>query len=828
MTTELKQRCKATMDEAQAQFLATGQAMPVLRERTSVVDAAVCEAFAATLTQVLPEGIALLAVGGYGRRELFPHSDVDLLLLVRKTPSENGIKDALSEFLRILWDSGLRVSHSVRTIEECCQVTEGNFELTVSLLDERLLAGDRTLYTQMRERFSRFLQTERRDLVRRLCRMTRSRQARFHDTIFRLEPDVKDTPGGLRDLHATRWLRLLRGEEPDIADPRPIEFLFAVRCFLHFRAGRDQNNLSFEMQDEAAAAAFSAWHDPAEWMRAWFRTASAVFRKCLYELEVSEASDRSLLVNFRDWRSRLSNSDFTVSRDLLFLRNPNDLESDSKLILRLFQFVARHGVRPASQTEQRVATHLFRTPDIVGAQPPGPAFWKELLSLPHAALALRTMTSTGFLVAVLPVWERIEHRVVRDFYHQYTVDEHTMVALEVLQDLRRADNPHEQRFREILEESASDIWLLNLALLLHDIGKGSGKDHSLESLRLAGEFLTRMGMTGESRETVLFLVEDHLALNSAVQGKDLQDPATARSLATQVKTIERLRLLALLSFADVSAVNSTAMTPWKMEQLWRLYRVVHRELTGGLTQDRVVTPESAYGEVSARLAEYLEGLPERYLWTHTKAEAEAHCDLFEKSRDAGAALHLERREGFFYVNLVTMDRPFLFASYAGALASFGLNILKAEAFSNRQGYAVDSFIFADPLRNLDLNPPEVERLRTVLRNVALGQVRTEDLLKQRPSRSSFGKRRVVEPQVGVDQTSSEVATILEVVAQDRPGLLYLLASAISRSGCNIEVVLVDTEAHKAIDVFHVTKSGQKLNEADSTGLRDALLAACVA
>lgn len=827
MTTELKERCKGSLEEMRVQFFATGQAMPVLRERSRVVDGAVQEAFAATLGQALPDGIATLAVGGYGRRELFPYSDVDLLLLVRKPPVDAAAKDALSEFLRILWDSGLRVSHSVRTVEECCQVTEGNFELTVSLLDERLLGGDRTLYTQMRERFVRFLHAERRDLVRRLCRMTRSRQARFHNTIFRLEPDIKETPGGLRDLHAARWLRLLRGEGAEAtADPRPVEFLFAVRCFLHFRAGRDQNVLSFDMQDEAASAPFSPWNDPADWMRAWFRTSSAIYRNCLYELEASEAGDRSLMANFRDWRSRLSNADFTVSRDLLFLRNPNALESDPHLALRLFQFIARHGVRPSGQTEQRITAHLYESSNAFSKQPPGPSFWRELLSLPHAALALRTMASNGFLAAVLPEWERIEHLVVRDFYHQYTVDEHTMVALEVLQDLACAEEVHERRFRDVLEESTRDVWLLKLALLLHDVGKGRGKDHSEESVRLAREFLTRARFAPDALGTVLFLIENHLALNATLQGKDLQDPATGRAVADRMKTVERLRLLTLLSFADVSAVNSTAMTPWKMEQLWRLYRMAHRELTGGLTENRGTTPESAYGAVPAKLAEFLDGLPERYLWTHNRAEAEAHAELCEKSKDAGAALHLERREGFFYVDIVTMDRPFLFAALAGALASFGLNILKAEAFSNREGIAVDDFIFADPMRNLELNPPEMERLKTVLRRVAVGEVRPEDLLKQRPARSFAGKRAAMEPHVGVDQHSSGAATVVEVVSQDRPGLLYALANAISRSGCNIEVVLLDTEAHKAVTVFHVTRGGQKLSEEDGRGLRMAMLAAC--
>jgi [protein-PII] uridylyltransferase len=829
MTTAAKQRCNDAIDAWRAQFMATGQAAPVLRERSLLADDLVREAHAAALTPVFSEGMTLVAVGGYGRRELFPNSDVDLLLLARRTPQDANSREAISEFLRVLWDAGLRVGHSVRTPEECCQVIDGNFELTLSLLDERLLAGDRALYTEWRERFARFLGAERRDITRRLCRMTRGRHSRFLDTIYRLEPDVKEAPGGLRDLHATRWLRALREAPADGEDPRPQEFLFAARCFLHFTANRDQNLLHFEAQDQIATSLFSPWQDPAEWMRAWFRNANAIYRSALAELETSEAQDRSLFANFRDWRARLSNADFTVSRDLVFLRHPQALESGPELPLRLFEFVARHGVRPSSDTLRRITSHLFRFAQDYSASPPGTGFWKTLLSLPHAPRALRAMAECGFLGVLLPEWSRVEHLVVRDFYHQYTVDEHTMVALDVLSELPKAESEGAQRFAALLEEAESDAWLLRLALLLHDVGKGSGRDHSEESELIARDFLTRMGMDETSRETVLFLIRHHLALPAAIQSRDMDDPATALRLKDLIKTTERLRALALLSYADISAVNAAAMSPWRREQLWRLYRIAHRALTGGLMDDRVETPEDAWGEVTPELKQFVAGLPARYLWTRTREQAETHLALAAKCEPGGAAVEVERREGTFIVHVVAADRPFLFASLAGALASFGVDIMQAEAFSNADGIALDQFIFTDPTRSLELNPPEQERLRLTLRRVAAGELRAEELLKHRPSRGwARGIRTAVVPRVSVDDDASASATVVEVLAQDRPGLLYALASAISRAGCNIEVVLVDTEAHKAIDVFHLTREGRKLNEAEAHALRGMLLSACPA
>ena len=830
MTTAAKQRSKEELELSLQRFLQDGDPQPVLKSRTALVDALVLEAYTLALAPVIPDGITLLAVGGYGRRELFPYSDVDLLLLVRRPFDNVTARNALSEFLKLLWDSGLRASHSVRTMEECCSIHEGNFELTVSLLDERMLAGDRGLYQSMRERFAKFLTTERRDLTRRMCRMARARHARFHNTIYRLEPDIKETPGGMRDLQTVHWLRLLADRsavgDPESDDPRHATFMASVRCFLHFRAGRDNNLLNFEAQDELSAAPFSPWPDPAEWMRAYYRHASHVLRKSLFDLEAGEAQDRSMMANFRDWRSRLSNSDFTVSRDLVFLRKPHELDADPELALRLFRFVARHGVPLARQTEQRLISHLLTWSHHFGKNPPQADFWREFLNQAHTAEALRAMRSTGFLAVILPEWERIDHLVVRDFYHQYTVDEHTLVTIDVLAGLKGSKEPAAARLSELMSESNDQGWLLRLALLLHDTGKGSGRDHSQEAVRLATVFLERIGASELDREQVLFLIEKHLTLSSAMQTRDLGDPATARWLAEMVRTVEGLRLLTLLTYADISAVNSSAMTPWRMEQIWRLYRIVYRQLSGELTMDRQEDPRKAYGEVSPLLAEFLEGLPGRYLWTHTQEQAQAQAVLFDHARLSGAALSVERRDGAWHLSVIASDRPFLFASIAGALSSFGLDILKAEAFSNAHGFIADSFVFQDPHHSLDLNPEEVERLRSVLKRVATGQVRSEDLLRNRPVKAPPSRLGAIQAAVGLDNEASESASIFEVVAQDRPGLLYHLSSAISRAKGNIEVVLVDTEAHKAIDVFHVTSNGARLPELEAAALREALLAAC--
>lgn len=818
-----KETYNAAMEDARARFMASGVASPVLRDRTSLVDEIVTAAFASAIPTDWQEKLALIAVGGYGREELFPQSDVDLMLLAARAPEHPSEKAAISEFQRLLWDAGMRVSQSVRTIEECCRIQEGNFELTVSLLDRRMLAGNRTLFASLNERFLRFVTAERRDVIRRLCRMTRSRHARFNGTIYRLEPDIKEMPGGLRDLQTTHWLALVRdGAQPPDQDPRTREFLYSVRCFLHYLSGRDTNLLSFEAQDEISSAPFSPWQDPAEWMRAYFRHASVIHKRVCYEIEAGESLDRNLLSNFRDWRSRLSNADFTVSRDLVFLRNPSQLEDDPNLALTLFRFVAAHGVTLARSTERRLVDHLFQWSRHFESAPPQAAFWRDFLEQPHAVAALRSMAATGMLAALIPEWERIEHLVVRDFYHQYTVDEHTLMTLESLSELASGQG----KLAELAQESQGVLWLLKLALLMHDIGKGSGHDHSQEAVNLCRRFLERSGIDEIDASTVLFLIENHLALSMVLQSRDLDDPDTARFVATLTKTEERLRLLTLMTYADISGVNSTAMTPWRADQLWRLYRIGHRRITGALSDQRYDTASNAYGDIDGRLKTFLDGLPLRYLWTHARIEAEAHCQLFEKAEQSGVAVDIERREGVFTATIVTADRPFLFASIAGAIASFGLNIVRAEAFSNAAGYVIDRFTFLDPVRNLDLNPPEVERLRLLLQKVAMGKAKIEELLKNRPLRKPPGRSGAVKPSVTLDWDSAPGAAVFEVVAQDRPGLLHSLASSISTLDCNIEIVLVDTQAHKAIDVFHVTRQGSKPSRELADALRVAMLSAC--
>jgi [protein-PII] uridylyltransferase len=659
--------------------------------------------------------------------------------------------------------------------------------------------------------------------------MVRERHTKHGGSIYQLEPNIKEAPGGLRDYQLIAWLKRLRDakhggappaeDAPDLTPAR--DFLFGLRIYLHERAGRDSNNLTFELQDEIAEV-FGA--EPARWMRSYYSSARLIAREALRAIEAVDEQSSSLLMQFRDWRSRVSNSEFHVSRERVYFRAPQRLEHDPGLALRLFEFVGRHGMNPALETVRRLDQHAVSVRRYVG-EPPAPLWpaFRAILSSPHCALALRAMHETGVLAALLPEWGPVECLVIRDFFHRYTVDEHTLRAIRVLEDVSATQDPGLKRIATLYAEiDRAD--LVTFALLFHDLGKAlkEGLAHVGASSELAGAAMARLGVPEDDRPNVTALIDHHLALSSVMNSRDLEDPATAPFIASKVGTLETLKQLAVLTFADISAVNPTVMSPWRLEQLWRVYLLGYQELTRELESDRI----GEAGAGNPAMQDFLAGFPVRYLRKHSTAEIEAHFQLEQRSRERGVAVDIRRESGFYALTLVARDRPALLSAIAGAMSGFGMNILKAEGFANRNGTILDTFVFEDPHRTLELNPTEVDRLRLTLERVTLGRLEVKELLRSRPAPAPPSKRARVAPTVSFDARVSEVATLIEVVAEDRPGLLYALTSAIASTGANIDVVLIDTRAHKAIDVFYVTSEGQKLSAPQQAELKERLLKAC--
>ena len=480
----------------------------------------------------------------------------------------------------------------------------------------------------------------------------------------------------------------------------------------------------------------------------------------------------------------------------------------------------RHGISPAPETERRLEAARATFAQYCAEPPPLWPTLESIFSLPRAPLAIRTLQRTALLTALFPELAAIVDLPDAEPEHRYTVDEHTLMAVERATELRSNTDPTRQRFAQLLSEIENRA-VLTLALLFHRGGAGSGGSQPIQlALTLVRRAMERMRVPVEEQRQVEFLIEHQEALAEVMSGRDVDDPATARQLAERIGTIERLKLLTVLTYGNLAAATSDAMTPWRLERLWRAHEVTQRELTRELETERIQNvPEGVPGRPA-----FLKGFPVRYLRAHSPRDIEEHLRLYEESRPTGVAAQLDKIDGAYRLSVIARDMPALFASFAGAISSFGLDILKAEAFSNARGVILDTFVFADPQRTLELNPPESERLLDLVRRVALGKTDGQRLLRHRAHADP--KKRAAPAQVNFDSDACDTATLVEIVAEDRPGLLFNLATVFSSSACNIDVVLIDTKGHRAIDVFYVAHDGHKLSPELQATLKDKLLAVC--
>ncbi|HEY8332445.1 MAG TPA: [protein-PII] uridylyltransferase [Tardiphaga sp.] len=795
------------------------------------------------------ERMAVIATGGYGRGLMAPDSDIDLLFILpyKQTAWGEQVAEAI---LYCLWDMGLKVGHATRSVDESIRQARGDMTIRTAILETRFLTGDQPLYDELVARFdSEVVQGTATEFVTAKLAEREERHRRAGQSRYLVEPNVKDGKGGLRDLHTLFWIAKYvyrvrdSGElvERGVFDAheyrtfrRCEDFLWSVRCNLHFLSRRPEERLSFDMQREIAQRLGYTSHpgmqDVERFMKHYFLIAKEVGNLTAIlcaKLEDQQAKPAPALVLSRMMarlrpgarRQRVPESDdFIIDNNRINLAAPDVLKHDPVNMIRLFRLAQKNNLAFHPDLMRAVTRSLRLINAPLRENPEANKLFMEILTSENAEIVLRRMNETGVLGHFIRSFGRIVSMMQFNMYHHYTVDEHLLRCVGILQEIERGGNDEfivaSDLMRKIQPEHRAVIYA---TVLLHDIAKGRPEDHSTAGAKVARRLCPRLGFNAADTELIAWLIEEHLTMSTVAQSRDLSDSKTIENFAAVVQSVEQMKLLTILTTADIRGVGPGVWNGWKAQLLRTLYYETEPVLTGGFSEvNRAQRIEAAQREFRAAFTEWPEAELTAYISRHYPAywlkvdldRKLRHARFLRASETAGHKLAInvgfDEARGVTELTILAVDHPWLLSIIAGACASAGANIVDAQIYTTTDGRALDTIAIR---REYDRDEDEgrrATRIGEMIEDVLEGKLRLPETVAKRAA--SKGKLRpfTVEPEVIVNNQWSERYTVIEVSGLDRPGLLYELTTAISKLNLNIASAHVATFGERARDVFYVT------------------------
>ena len=801
----------------------------LLRRHTQLIDRT---AKAVWKRSGVPHGAALVATGGYGRSELFPRSDIDLLVLLAREPGEDE-RGALERLIGTLWDVGLEIGHSVRTVQGCVDAAASDITVRTTLLEARYLAGSRSLFQGMQKALARLVEPTAFFKAKRLEQ--EQRHAKHQDSPYSLEPNLKEAPGGLRDLHVIQWIAraagighrwsdlvaaglLERGEARSLA--RHEALLQDLRIRLHYLAGRREDRIVFDFQNALAAQLGdrdTAGRRASEtMMQRYYQTAKAVTQLNAILLQNLEAR----LAPRPDTAPRELNERFEVRSELLHIRQESTFVRTPSAILECFLLMMQHPELRGmtARTLRALWRARFSINSSFRRNPVSRLLFLHILQQPRGIVhEFRRMNQYDILGRYLPEFGRIVGQMQHDLFHVYTVDQHILMVLRNLRRFTMPELAHEFPLCTELMTGFERRWLLYVAALYHDIAKGRGADHSQLGASEVRSFSKRHGLSGEDRALLEFLVENHLAMSQTAQKQDVHDPEVVRAFAARVGSERRLVALYLLTVADVRGTSPKVWNAWKAKLLEDLFRATRRELTGEpLARDAALAEKQAEATRLLRLYALSDGVKDRlwgqlditYFLRHDAQDIAWHTRNLHYRVDTGTPVVKARLAPFgegLQVMIYAPDREALFARICGYFERAGFNIAEAKVHTTRNGYALDTFVVMGQGRDAHYQ----DRIAMIEAELAAEAQSDAPLPPPRGGRLSRRVRHFpISPSVDLRPDERGAYQVLSIVASDRPGLLYAVARTLARYRVNLQTARINTLGDRAEDVFLV--SGETL------------------